>query len=128
MRTLVLQWFNAPEVSMTEDAIADDLAGSHKAPPLAAFGALGVVYGDIGTSPLYALKQAVTAAQVGASSFDVAVVGAVRSSSGRSSCSSRSSTRSWSCGPTTAGKAASLPCWRSCEPGNHRRGPGALPC
>ncbi|MFC6050533.1 potassium transporter Kup, partial [Methylobacterium hispanicum] len=41
-------------------------------------GALGVVYGDIGTSPLYAFKEAVRAANPGAHSADpVAVTGAV---------------------------------------------------
>jgi len=34
--------------------------------PLAALGALGVVYGDIGTSPLYALREAAKAASGGA--------------------------------------------------------------
>jgi KUP system potassium uptake protein len=39
--------------------VADDPKASHSAQPLAilALGALGVVYGDIGTSPLYALKE-----------------------------------------------------------------------
>ena len=43
---------------------------------MAAFGALGVVYGDIGTSPLYALKQAVVAAEHGPGSSADAVIGA----------------------------------------------------
>ncbi len=44
----------------------------------AALGALGIVYGDIGTSPLYALKQAVIAASAGAAAPDAAaVIGAV---------------------------------------------------
>jgi KUP system potassium uptake protein len=39
--------------------VTDDSKSSHAAHPLAilALGALGVVYGDIGTSPLYALKE-----------------------------------------------------------------------
>ena len=32
-----------------------------------ALGSIGVVYGDIGTSPLYALKESLTAATAGAS-------------------------------------------------------------
>ncbi|MGN8095276.1 KUP/HAK/KT family potassium transporter, partial [Methylobacterium sp. 22177] len=40
-------------------------------------GALGVVYGDIGTSPLYAFKEAVKAATVGGSSVPAAATGAV---------------------------------------------------
>ena len=44
----------------------------------AALGALGIVYGDIGTSPLYALKEAVKAAMNGGSMpAAAAVVGAV---------------------------------------------------
>ena len=35
-------------------------------PTMATFGALGVVYGDIGTSPLYALREATKAASGGA--------------------------------------------------------------
>jgi len=34
----------------------------HKLPAAAVLTALGVVYGDIGTSPLYGLKQAIGAA------------------------------------------------------------------
>lgn len=46
--------------------------------PALLLGALGVVYGDIGTSPLYAFKEAVRAANPGAHSADpVAVTGAV---------------------------------------------------
>lgn len=46
--------------------------------PALLLGALGVVYGDIGTSPLYAFKEAVRAASPGAHSADpVAVTGAV---------------------------------------------------
>src|ERR1700730_9907714 len=43
---------------------APPIASGHPSPvPLAAtMGALGVVYGDIGTSPLYALKEAAKAA------------------------------------------------------------------
>jgi KUP system potassium uptake protein len=40
------------------------VSGAHAAAPASwrlAFGALGIVYGDIGTSPLYALKECVTA-------------------------------------------------------------------
>ncbi|HJE25151.1 MAG TPA: KUP/HAK/KT family potassium transporter [Methylorubrum populi] len=40
-------------------------------------GTLGVVYGDIGTSPLYALKEAVRAASQGAEPSAAAVTGAV---------------------------------------------------
>ena len=57
-------------------------AEAHHAPSpfqaAAALGALGIVYGDIGTSPLYALKQAVIAASAGAAAPDAAaVIGAV---------------------------------------------------
>src|SRR5947209_1372518 len=44
---------------------------------LAALGALGIVYGDIGTSPLYALKEAVKAASGGGVPTEAAVIGSV---------------------------------------------------
>jgi KUP system potassium uptake protein len=40
-------------------------------------GALGIVYGDIGTSPLYAFREAIKAASAGASPTPEAVLGAV---------------------------------------------------
>ena len=46
-------------------------------PAAATLGALGVVYGDIGTSPLYALKEAVKAASVNGTPTRVAVFGVV---------------------------------------------------
>jgi KUP system potassium uptake protein len=44
---------------------------------LAALGALGIVYGDIGTSPLYALKEAVKAASGTELPSEAAVLGSV---------------------------------------------------
>ena len=56
-------------------------AAVHHAPnrfqAAAALGALGIVHGDIGTSPLYALKKAVKAASAGAAPTPAAVIGAV---------------------------------------------------
>ena len=55
-------------------------SAAHPAPlrPALLLGALGIVYGDIGTSPLYAFKEAVRAASGGAHSADpAAVTGAV---------------------------------------------------
>ena len=46
-------------------------------PTGAALGALGVVYGDIGTSPLYALKEAVKAASAGSVPAAASVLGVV---------------------------------------------------
>jgi KUP system potassium uptake protein len=46
-------------------------------PTAASLGALGVVYGDIGTSPLYALREAVKAASVEGSASPAAVIGVV---------------------------------------------------
>lgn len=51
--------------------------GHHGSVPALTFGALGVVYGDIGTSPLYALKEAVRAASAGGTLQPGAVVGCV---------------------------------------------------
>ncbi|MCJ2053769.1 KUP/HAK/KT family potassium transporter, partial [Methylobacterium sp. J-070] len=45
--------------------------------PAVVLGALGVVYGDIGTSPLYAFKEAVKAATAGGASVPAAATGAV---------------------------------------------------
>jgi KUP system potassium uptake protein len=55
------------------------IASGHPSPlPLAAtLGALGVVYGDIGTSPLYALKEAARAAAHGGAITPDAVLGVV---------------------------------------------------
>src|SRR6201999_4063155 len=53
-------------------------AGHIKGPPVATtLGALGVVYGDIGTSPLYALKEAAKAAAHGGPLAHDAVLGVV---------------------------------------------------
>lgn len=46
-------------------------------PLVTSLGALGVVYGDIGTSPLYALKEAVKAGAAGGAPTPEAVTGAV---------------------------------------------------
>jgi KUP system potassium uptake protein len=46
-------------------------------PTAATLGALGVVYGDIGTSPLYALREAVKAASDTGSPSPEAVLGVV---------------------------------------------------
>ena len=56
---------------------ATPVAESHQAAlPLATtMGALGVVYGDIGTSPLYALKEAAKAATHGGPLTNEAVLG-----------------------------------------------------
>lgn len=45
--------------------------------PALLLGTLGIVYGDIGTSPLYAFKEAVRAASGGAPPTPVAIIGAV---------------------------------------------------
>jgi KUP system potassium uptake protein len=66
---------------MTTDVQTVAAAPGHSAAKagagLAAFGALGVVYGDIGTSPLYALKEAVKAASGGELPTEAAVLGSV---------------------------------------------------
>ena len=46
-------------------------------PVTATIGALGVVYGDIGTSPLYALKEAARAAANGGTPSQGAILGLV---------------------------------------------------
>ena len=51
--------------------------GPHPLPLTATIGALGVVYGDIGTSPLYALKEAAKAAAHGGPLVSEAILGVV---------------------------------------------------
>src|SRR4051812_12757551 len=52
-------------------------AGLSALPATATLGALGIVYGDIGTSPLYALKEAVKAATAGGAPLNGVVLGVV---------------------------------------------------
>ncbi|ACL56586.1 potassium transporter Kup [Methylobacterium nodulans] len=62
------------------EAAARAEAGRRHAPNLSvplALGALGVVYGDIGTSPLYALKETIKAATGGSAPREEAVLGSV---------------------------------------------------
>jgi KUP system potassium uptake protein len=54
---------------------AADSIGSNALPLTATVGALGVVYGDIGTSPLYALKEAAKAAAHGGPLTSGAILG-----------------------------------------------------
>jgi KUP system potassium uptake protein len=56
---------------------AESHGPSNAIPVAATIGALGVVYGDIGTSPLYALKEAAKAAAPGAVPGPEAVLGVV---------------------------------------------------
>src|SRR4051812_10349323 len=60
-----------PKPSAEQAPARDSIAKHHgpvggKAMALAALGALGVVYGDIGTSPLYAMKECLAWAPEGA--------------------------------------------------------------
>ena len=50
--------------------------GLHAVPSATTLGALGIVYGDIGTSPLYAFRAAIKAASVDGSPTPEAVLGA----------------------------------------------------
>jgi KUP system potassium uptake protein len=66
---------------MAHGVLAQDGSPSHQGHngslPALTLGALGVVYGDIGTSPLYALKEAARAASAGGALQPGAVVGCV---------------------------------------------------
>jgi KUP system potassium uptake protein len=63
---------------MTTTAPSPNMAGSLSALPTAAtLGALGIVYGDIGTSPLYAFKEAVKAATAHGAPVGDAVLGVI---------------------------------------------------
>nr|WP_244435359.1 KUP/HAK/KT family potassium transporter [Methylobacterium sp. B34] len=68
----------APAASpRSETGAVDAGAARDRLRPALVFGALGVVYGDIGTSPLYAFKEAVKAATAGGASVPAAATGAV---------------------------------------------------
>src|SRR6201993_3181945 len=62
-----------------ETTAANGHADTHSTAGFAALmvGSIGVVYGDIGTSPLYALREAVVAASAGATATPQAVMGVV---------------------------------------------------
>ncbi|MCJ2088148.1 KUP/HAK/KT family potassium transporter, partial [Methylobacterium sp. E-005] len=60
-----------------ETKAAGDASAHNRLRPALVLGALGVVYGDIGTSPLYAFKEAVKAATSGGASVPAAATGAV---------------------------------------------------
>ncbi|HEY7844731.1 MAG TPA: potassium transporter Kup, partial [Bradyrhizobium sp.] len=62
-----------------ETAAANGHGDTHSTASFAALtlGSIGVVYGDIGTSPLYALREAVTAASAGGEATPLAVTGVV---------------------------------------------------
>ncbi len=68
----------APAAETGADTDADGGTSTHnRLRPALVLGALGVVYGDIGTSPLYAFKEAVKAATSGGASVPAAATGAV---------------------------------------------------
>ncbi len=65
------------EISTAEPEEPPDTTGGHKPSPfwVLALGSIGVVYGDIGTSPLYALREAVVAASAGQAITEQIVLG-----------------------------------------------------
>jgi KUP system potassium uptake protein len=68
----------APAVGLPAAPVARKPGAVRQGPGAALMlGALGVVYGDIGTSPLYAFKEAVKAATSGGASVPAAATGAV---------------------------------------------------
>src|SRR6201994_1213867 len=68
-------------VPPTETVAANGHGEAHSTATFAALtiGSIGVVYGDIGTSPLYALREAVNAASAGGTATPLAVLGVVSS-------------------------------------------------
>ena len=76
--------------------------------------ALGVVFGDIGTSPLYTLKTCFTSAHAGVSPGKRAG-DPLADRLGLGDRRLREVRRRSSCGSTTTARAASWPCWRCCS-------------
>src|SRR3984893_19383263 len=70
---------NSTTKAMMSQAISDQGATSPSQPRARvwtlALGSIGVVYGDIGTSPLYALKESLTAATAGGQLTETMVIG-----------------------------------------------------
>ena len=98
---------------------------AHGGTAVLALGALGVVFGDIGTSPLYAFREAFEHQDLAGRRDQRPRRGLDRLlGAGRSS--SRSSTWPWSCGPTTTARAASSPSppWSCPRAGAAERGRG----
>jgi KUP system potassium uptake protein len=71
-----------------------------------ALGSVGVVYGDIGTSPLYALREAVAAVSDGGPPTRDAVIGVLSLILWSLTLVVTSNTSSSCCAPTTTAKAA----------------------
>jgi hypothetical protein len=95
-------------MASSTEAVSTPAIADHPVRAALLLGALGVVFGDIGTSPIYAFREALKAA---GGPSEAAVFGVLSLVSGRSYLSSRSSTWSSLCGRTTRGKAGR---WRSC--------------
>jgi hypothetical protein len=111
---------------MTEALQAADSArhSASRIPFPAALAALGIVYGDIGTSPLYAFKQA---ADSGGTLAPETITGIVSLILWSLIMIISSNTPSSSCAPTIAARVASWRFWRFSMPGMPRREPGARP-
>ena len=86
-----------------------------KAPPLSRaliLGVLGVVYGDIGTSPLYAFREALQPFSANGIQHEH-VIGLISLMIWTLTIIVAFKYVLFSCGPTTTGKAGRCPCWRS---------------
>ena len=66
-------WISLPAILFSPKSRTSLLA----LPTATTLGALGIVYGDIGTSPLYAFREAIKAASVDGSPTPEAVLGAI---------------------------------------------------
>lgn len=82
-----------------------EAAHTARLPIVATLGALGVVYGDIGTSSLYALKEAAKAVAHGGPLIPEAILGGVADPLGADPDYFQSSMRCLFCAPTTVAKA-----------------------
>ena len=103
-------------------AVAQD--GARQLPTAAALGALGIVYGDIGTSPLYALKEAAKAAADGSTPTPDAILGVMSQARGATEdellCSGQGASQDRQ--RYLAGRGAPLPFLSSRELQRARRG------
>ena len=82
-QTIMMLSLTAPQGGDLRASASDDVRPAATGFWALTLGSIGVVYGDIGTSPLYAFREAIVAATAGGAVTNAAVLGVIctRSSS-----------------------------------------------